>query len=115
VDIAQFFPSVDHDTLLAILKHYRFPESRVAFFKDYLDGRSTSFLFNRNTTPLSLFDSGVIQGSALFSFLANIYIAPTIQAIKRWLLWTYPNVTLQFYVNDGLIITFCKCNITKEA
>jgi hypothetical protein len=76
VDVAQFFPFLDHDTLLAILKHYGFPDSRLLFFKDYLSGRSTMFLFNGNTMPPSLFDSGVVQGSALSPFLANVYIAP---------------------------------------
>jgi hypothetical protein len=115
VDVAQFFPSLDHEALLAILRHYGFPVSRLKFFKDYLSGRSTTFLFNGNTTPPSLFDSGVVQGSALFPFLANIYIAPAIQATKRWLLWTYPEVTLQFYVDDGMIITSCKKSTPKEA
>jgi hypothetical protein len=115
VDVAQFFPSLDHNALLAILKHYGFPMSTLRFFKDYLSGRSTTFLFNGNTTPPSIFDSGVVQGSALSSFLANIYIAPAIQATKRWLLWTYPGVTLQFYVDDGMIITSCKHSSPSEA
>jgi hypothetical protein len=115
VDVAQFFPSLDHDALLAILRHYGFPESRLRFFTDYLSGKSTTFLFNGNTTPLSLFDLGVVQGSALSPFLANIYIAPAIQATKRWLLWTYPGVTLQFYIDDGMIITSCKRPSPKEA
>jgi hypothetical protein len=115
VDVAQFFPSLDHSALLAILKHYGFPESRLRFFTDYLAGRSTTFLFNGNTTPPSLFNSGVVQGSALSPFLANIYIAPAIQATKRWLLWTYPGVTLQFYVDDGMIITSCKRPTPSEA
>jgi hypothetical protein len=93
VDVAQFFPSLDYDALLAILEHYGFPVSRLKFFKDYLADRSTTFLFNGITTPPSLFNSGVIQGSALSPFLANIYIAPAIQATKRWLLWTYLGVT----------------------
>jgi hypothetical protein len=79
VDVAQFFPSLDYDTLLATLKYYGFPESRLAFFKDYLAGRSTTFLFNGNITPSFPFDSRVVQGSALSLFLANIYIAPAIQ------------------------------------
>jgi retron-type reverse transcriptase len=115
VDVAQFFPSLNHDALLAILKHYGFPESRLRFFKDYLSDRFTTFLFNGNTTPHSSFDSGVVQGSALSPFLANIYIAPAIQATKRWLLWTYPGVTMQFYVDDGMIITSCKRSTPNEA
>jgi hypothetical protein len=114
VDVAQFFPSLDHGSLLEILRHYGFHKSRLSFFKDYLNGWSTTFLFNGNLTPLSEFDSGVVQGSALSPFLANIYIAPAIQATKRWLLWTYPNITLQFYINDGLILTSCKRATLKE-
>jgi hypothetical protein len=115
VDVAQFFPSLDHNSLLEVMKHYRFHESRLAFFKDYLGKRSTCFLFNGTSAPPSAFDSGVVQRFALSPFLANLYIAPAIQATKRWLLWTYPGVTLQLYVDDGLIITSCKRATPKES
>jgi hypothetical protein len=78
VDVAQFFLSLDHNSLIGILRHYGFHKSQIAFFKDYLGKRSTSFLFNGTTAPPSSFDSGVVQSSALSPFLANIYIAPAI-------------------------------------
>jgi hypothetical protein len=36
VDVAQFFPSLDHQVLLNILRHYKYSPTWIAFFSDYL-------------------------------------------------------------------------------
>ena len=45
-DIAQFFPSINHDALMAILRKQGFPPLVVNFFASYLVGRSTSYTWN---------------------------------------------------------------------
>jgi len=45
-DIAQFFPSINHDALMAILQKQGFPPLVVNFFASYLVGRSTSYTWN---------------------------------------------------------------------
>ena len=40
-DIAQFFPSLNHSILTAILSHFGFANCIVDFFSDYLVGSST--------------------------------------------------------------------------
>ena len=45
-DIAQFFPSLNHDILMAILKKLGFPAIIVRFFTSYLVGCSTQYAWN---------------------------------------------------------------------
>ena len=45
-DIAQFFPLLNHDVLMAILCKQGFPPLVVNFFASYLVGRATSYMRN---------------------------------------------------------------------
>ena len=45
-DIAQFFPSLNHEVLLHILTFLGFPEVLRGFFASYLVGRSTQYRWN---------------------------------------------------------------------
>jgi len=62
-DIAQFFPSINHDALMAILRKQGFPPLVVNFFASYLVGRSTSYTWNTVVSDLRLADVRVGQGS----------------------------------------------------
>ena len=42
-DIAQFFPSINHDMLLRVLRKQGFPPLVVNFFASYLVGRTTRY------------------------------------------------------------------------
>ena len=42
-DIAQFFPSLNHSVLLAIIDKMGFPRCVANFFKSYLVGRKTTY------------------------------------------------------------------------
>ncbi|THH22401.1 hypothetical protein EUX98_g8204 [Antrodiella citrinella] len=115
-DIAQFYPSINHDLLGAIMSKQGFHPRYVAFFDDYLKDRKTRIRFQKNfsediDTPL-----GVGQGSALSPILSGLYIAA---AIHKWvgtdarvkmvdddreMIIDINGCIMQFYVDDGAIV-----------
>ncbi|GJE96989.1 hypothetical protein PsYK624_131990 [Phanerochaete sordida] len=108
VDVAQFFPSINHRMLCDILRHQGFSPFLVRFFEHYLADRETAFLFNGVVTPPARMTTGVGQGSALSPVLANLYLAPVIRIAERRINEAFPGVTLQFYVDDGLLHVFSR-------
>ncbi|KDR64959.1 hypothetical protein GALMADRAFT_82479, partial [Galerina marginata CBS 339.88] len=71
-DLAQFFPSINHDVLLAVLPKLGFPPNVVKFFASYLVGRSTQYAWNAFVSPHRSADVGVGQGSALSPVLSAL-------------------------------------------
>ena len=67
-DIAQFFPSLNHQILPLILEKAGFDLKVSSFFKNYLVSRKTIYLWNNFSSPLCNVDVGVGQGSALSPF-----------------------------------------------
>ena len=64
-DIAQFFPSINHDFLIKVMEKFGFPECLVAFFRSYLVGRKTRYAWNDFISEPFEASVGVGQGSAL--------------------------------------------------
>jgi hypothetical protein len=58
-DIAQFFPSLNHEALTKIIKHFGFASKVVSFFSDYLTNRKTKYAINGETSALYDSDVGV--------------------------------------------------------
>ena len=58
-DIAQFFPSLNHDMLLGILQKLGFPPCLGKFFASYLVDRETSYLWGLFKSDLFQADVGV--------------------------------------------------------
>jgi len=82
-DIAQFFPSLNHSMLIAILQHSGFADCLVDFFSDYLIGRSTQYAWNSFFSHAYDADVGVGQGSALSPILLALYIALLLHLFER--------------------------------
>ena len=102
-DIAQFFPSLNHEFLLAVMKKLGFPPLVVKFFESYLVERFTAYCWNRfKSEPLQA-DVGVGQGSALSPVLSALYIAPLMQLYE--LESPHLDTTLISYVDDGTVVT----------
>ncbi|KAJ3553847.1 hypothetical protein NP233_g12553 [Leucocoprinus birnbaumii] len=105
-DIAQFFPSLNHEMLLGILAKQGFPAHVCQFFASYLVGRGMRYLWNSFSSNLRLTDMGVGQGSALSPILSALYLAPVIWLFEWWAAHVGCNVLS--YVNDGTLIVQCK-------
>jgi hypothetical protein len=50
-DLAQFFPSINHELILSILKKQGFAPEIVAFFRSYLVGRHTQYAWDDELSP----------------------------------------------------------------
>ncbi|CAA7270843.1 unnamed protein product [Cyclocybe aegerita] len=105
-DIAQFFPSINHEMFMAVLRKQGFLPILVDFFASYLVGRSTVYCWNTFQSNLRSADVGVGQGSALSPIISGLFIAPVMKLfyIKAALL----NTTLLSFVDDGTILAQSK-------
>ena len=71
-DIAQFFPSLNHAFLLAVLRKQGFPSPVRRFLALYLTGWFMQYVWNSFTLPFFQADIGV----ALSPVLSALYIFP---------------------------------------
>jgi hypothetical protein len=58
-DITQFFPSLNHGMLMAILRQSRFPEKVIWFFSSYLVNREILYQWGKFSSPKMNADVGV--------------------------------------------------------
>ena len=113
-DVAQFFPSLNHDVLVAILRKQGFPPNVVKFFEHYLVGRSTRYAWNSFVSDPRQADVGVGQGSALSPVLSALYLTPIIRLYE--LDEASRGTTLLSYVDDGTILVQSKSlDLNNEA
>jgi hypothetical protein len=99
-DITQFFPSINHEFLLAVLRKLGFHPWVVSFFESYLVQRHTSYVWNNYTSEPFQADVAIGQGSALSPILPALVIAPIMMLYRlreRGL-----GTTLITYVDNGL-------------
>jgi len=71
-NIAQFFPSLNHQLLPLILDKAGLDRKISTFFKNYLVGRKTKYLWNNFISPFFNVNIGISQGSALSPILSVI-------------------------------------------
>jgi hypothetical protein len=101
-DVAQFFPSINHQFLLEVLRKQGFHRKVTAFFGSYLVDRSTSYTWNRFVSDPRGTDVGVGQGSALSPVLLALVLAPMMKIFRARSVGL--GCTLISYVDDGDII-----------
>ncbi|CAA7263688.1 unnamed protein product [Cyclocybe aegerita] len=105
-DITQFFPSINHEMFMAVLRKQGFSPVVVEFFASYLVGRSTVYCWNTFQSDSQSADMGVGQGSALSPVISGLFIAPVMK-----LFYTKAaalNTTLLSFVDDGTILAQSK-------
>jgi len=109
-DIAQFFPSLNHHFLSICLKKAGLNTNVRNFFSSYHSGRSISYLWNSFISPSFETSVGVGQGSALFSILSAIYLAPIFKTFKKRIKNLKENILTDIlsFVDDGLLISQVK-------
>jgi hypothetical protein len=78
-DLAQFFPSINHDVLLSILDKQGFMPEVVVFFKSYLVNLFTCYAWDNDLSPEFPSSIGVGQGSALSPILSALCLAPLLK------------------------------------
>ena len=84
-NIAQFFPSLNHQLLSLILFKVSFDPKILLFFKNYLVGRKTRYFWNNFSSPSFNVNVGVGQGSALSPILSALYLSPLLYIFEKQL------------------------------
>ncbi|CAA7270789.1 unnamed protein product [Cyclocybe aegerita] len=101
-----FFPSINHEMFMAVLRKQGFLPILVEFFASYLVGRSTVYCWNTFQSDSRSADVGVGQGSALSPVISGLFIAPV---MKLFYIKAAPlNMTLLSFVDDGTILAQSK-------
>jgi len=106
-DIAQFFPSLNHDFLSACLAKAGLNTNVLEFFRSYHSNGSTTYAWNNFTSQKFATSIGVSQGSALSPILSVIYLAPIIKTFKKRIknLKKEIHTDILSFVDNGLLIS----------
>ena len=107
-DIAQFFPSLNHQFLVLILKKAEFDSHVAKFFSNYLIGRKTNYFWNSFTSPSFDVNVGVDQGSALSSILLALYLLLLLHIIENCLKNLKIPISILSFVDNSLFISQSK-------
>ena len=108
-DIAQFFPFLNHQLLPLILNKMGLNHKISKFFKIYLVGRKTKYLWNDFVSPLFNINIGVGQGSALLSILSAFYLSPVFLSLENCLKILKIPISFISFVDDRL--SYLKTNL----
>ncbi|CAA7270641.1 unnamed protein product [Cyclocybe aegerita] len=101
-----FFPSINHEMFMAVLRKQGFSPVLVEFFASYLVGWSTVYCWNTFQSDSRSADVGVGQGSALSPVISGLFIAPV---MKLFYIKAVPlNMMLLSFVDDGTILAQSK-------
>ena len=106
-DIAQFFPSLNHEFLSICLKKVGLNTNVVGFFNSYHSNQYTTYTWNNFLLPAFNTNVGVGQGSALSPILSAIYLTPVIKTFKKRIKNLKENIPTDIlsFVDDGLLIS----------
>ena len=103
LDITQFFPSMSHKVICALLTKLGFNEKIVRFLAAFLQDHSTTYTWDSIATDTHFQCSdGVPQGDPLSPVLSALYLS---LVIKRLFPWSYERwINTLFFVDDGTLV-----------
>jgi len=104
-DITQFFPSLNHQLLSLILDKASFHSKILNFFKNYLVGRKTKYLWNNFSSPLCNDDISVRQGSALSPILSALYFSLIFYIFEKYIKNLKISISIFSFVDNNLFIS----------
>ena len=125
-NISQFFPSLNHNILILILKKAGLNSKVTAFFMNYLIQRSTNYSWNNLSSPMFDVNVGVSQGSALSPILSSLYLSPLLYILEKRFKNLKIPISILSFVDNGLFIAqdkslnvsnshlFCSYNILSK-
>ena len=104
-NIVQFFLFLNHQLLSLILDKVELDHKILTFFKNYLIGRKTKYLWNEFTSPSFNVNIGVGQRSALFPILSAVYLSPVFLSLENHLKILKIPISIISLVDNGLFIS----------
>ncbi|KAF8698402.1 hypothetical protein AX14_001136 [Amanita brunnescens Koide BX004] len=104
IDVAQFFPSINHHAATRILSRLGFARTLTRLISSYFTGRTTTYRWDSaESTPYD-FSLGTPQGDCLSPILSALYLSTAIKHVFPPSLAPRPTKCL-FFVDDGALYT----------
>ena len=103
-DIAQFFPSLNHQLLSHIFYKASFNLKVSFFFQNYLVGWKTQYVCDSFSLFFYNVDVEVGQDLALSSILSALYISPILHIFENHLKFLKIFTSFILFVNNGLLV-----------
>ncbi|KAF8646356.1 hypothetical protein AX14_009083 [Amanita brunnescens Koide BX004] len=104
VDIAQFFPSINHHAAKCILKKLGFSHILTNLIASYFTGRTTVYRWDSATSQPYDFNLGTPQGDCLSPILSALFLSVAIKHVFPHSLPPRSSRCL-FFVDDGALFT----------
>ncbi|KAF8661948.1 hypothetical protein AX14_007151 [Amanita brunnescens Koide BX004] len=104
VDIAQFFPSLNHHAATRVLSKLGFANHLVNLLDSYFEGRTTVYKWDSALSAPYDFSMGTPQGDCLSPIISALYLSVAIKAVFPHLYPPSP-VRCLFFVDDGVLYT----------
>ncbi|KAF8687537.1 hypothetical protein AX14_003668 [Amanita brunnescens Koide BX004] len=104
VDIAQFFPSLNHHATTRVLSKLGFTNRLVDLLGSYFEGRTTVYKWDLAMSTPYDFSMATPQGDCLSPIVSALYLSVAIKAVFPHLYPPNP-VRCLFFVDDGVLYT----------
>ncbi|KAF8701567.1 hypothetical protein AX14_000387 [Amanita brunnescens Koide BX004] len=104
IDIAQFFPSLNHRAVVRVLAKLGFANLLVELLKSYFSDRTTIYKWDTATSDSYDFSMGTPQGDCLSPIISALYLSTAIKTIFPHIYPPSPVRSL-FFVDDGVLYT----------
>ena len=114
-DITQFFPFLNHQLLSLILDKIGLDKRVSNFFRNYLVGRKTKYIWNNFISSFFDINIGIGQGSALSPILSALYLSPVFHSLEKRLKILKISISIISFVDDGLFVSQRKSILHSNA
>ncbi|KAF8684340.1 hypothetical protein AX14_004144 [Amanita brunnescens Koide BX004] len=104
IDIAQFFPSLNHRAVVRVLGKLGFANKLTTLLDSYFRDRTTTYKWDTATSVPYDFSMGTPQGDCLSPIVSALYLSVAIKAIFPHIFPPDPVRSL-FFVDDGVLYT----------
>jgi len=104
-NIAQFFPSLNHQLLSLIMDKVGLDCKILTFFKNYLVERKTKYLWNNFISSLFYVNISIGQGSALSLILSALYLSLIFHSLENCLKILKIPISIISFVDNRLFIS----------
>ena len=103
-NIAQFFLSLNYQLLPLILNKMGLDQRVSNFFRNYLVGRKTKYIWNNFISSFFDINIGIRQGSALSPILSALYLFLVFYSLEKRLKILKIPISMISFVDDGLFV-----------
>jgi len=104
-NIAQFFPSLNYQLLSLILDKMGLDQRVSNFFRNYLVGRKTKYIWNNFISSFFDINIGIRQGSALSPILSALYLFLVFHSSEKRLKILKIPISMISLVDNGLFVS----------